>query len=83
MPAVFQIVSRSSGKALRHDEDSFVDQFTQDAQNPAQMWVLTPQDTANDLLIHPFGSPELGIGVTQQPNDPRLFLGLQASMWSG
>ena len=85
MPAVFQIVSRSSGKALRHDEGSFVDQFTQDDQDPAQMWVLTPQDTADDLLIQPFGSPELAIGVTQQANDPRLFLNVQlapdAQVW--
>lgn len=88
MPAfqiVFQIVSRSSGKALRQEESPFVDQVTQNAQDPAQWWLLTPQDTADDLLIQPAASREQAIGVGQQPNDPRVFLKLQpvpaAQVW--
>ena len=52
MPTVFQIVSRSSGKALGLSEslpvsgDTTVDvvQVPQNDQDPSQMWVLRPQD---------------------------------------
>ncbi len=56
MPAVFQVVSRSSGKALTQT-DTFVTQFIHNDQDPGQMWMLTPQDFAPDCLIQPLGSP--------------------------
>ncbi len=81
MPAVFQIVSRSSGKALAQWTSAIasdasatptqsglivtplVVQATQNDQDPAQMWVLTPQNSPQDFLLQPFGSPDLAIGV--------------------
>ena len=73
MPAVFQIVSRSSGKALARttpapqqpavDFTSNIVQSTQNDQDLTQMWVLTPQDSAADCLIQPFGTPDLAIVV--------------------
>jgi hypothetical protein len=73
MPAVFQIVSRSSGKALARTTPppqladfpftSNIVQSTQNDQDSTQMWVLTPQDSAEDFLIQPFGSPDLAIEV--------------------
>lgn len=88
MPAVFQIVSRSSGKALAQSNSGFapqdaaapspsgpepsppppgaglfVVQLTQSAQDPTQLWVLTPQDSAQDVLIQPFGSLDGAIGL--------------------
>jgi hypothetical protein len=79
MPAVFQIVSRSSGKALTQT-DTFVTQFTQNDQDPGQMWVLTPQDSAADCLIQPFGSPEVAIGLDRRETTDatkQAFLNLQ------
>lgn len=73
MPAVFQIVSRSSGKALARTTPapqqpdfaftSNIVQSTQNDQDSTQMWVLTPQDAAADFLIQPLGSPDLAIEV--------------------
>jgi hypothetical protein len=73
MPAVFQIVSRSSGKALARTTPSpefasptfipSIVQSTQNDQDSTQLWVLTRQDSAGDVLIQPFGSPDLAIGV--------------------
>ena len=69
MPAVFQIVSRSSGKALGLSEslpvsgDTTVDvvQVPQNDQDPSQMWVLRPRDS-EDFVILPFTAPDLAIG---------------------
>ncbi|MFZ0384011.1 MAG: hypothetical protein WCD11_03040 [Solirubrobacteraceae bacterium] len=84
MPAVFQIVSRSSGNALARSVPEgdyaqtgtpYIMQAAQDEQDPTQMWVLTPQDSSQDFLIQPFGSPGLAMGVlnplseTEYPND--------------
>ena len=72
MPAVFQIVSRSSGNALARSVPEgdyaqtgtpYIMQAAQDEQDPTQMWVLTPQDSSQDFLIQPFGSPGLAMGV--------------------
>ena len=70
MPAVFQIVSRDSGKALGLSEplpvpaDTTVgiEQFTQNNQDPTQMWVLTPRDP-EDFLVQPFTSSDFAIGT--------------------
>jgi hypothetical protein len=70
MPAVFQIVSRSSGNALglsqplpvSADTTVGIEQFPQNDQDPTQMWVLTPRDP-EDFLIQPFTSLDLAIGT--------------------
>jgi hypothetical protein len=70
MPAVFQIVSRDSGKALglsqplpvSADTTVGIEQFTQNDQDPTQMWVLTPRDP-EDFLIQPFTSSDFAIGL--------------------
>ena len=75
MPAVFQIVSHASAKALSTADFFIVSasasptqsgnnivQVTQNDQDPTQMWALTPQDLGN-FLIQPFGSPDLAIGL--------------------
>ncbi|MGO9906651.1 MAG: RICIN domain-containing protein [Solirubrobacteraceae bacterium] len=63
MPPVFQIVSRVSGKALTNFEGGGnIEQWTQNAQDPTQMWILAPQSFGN-FLIQPFGSPDLAIGM--------------------
>jgi hypothetical protein len=79
MPAAFQIVSRSSGKALYPTLISSDDptqpgyqpgndvpsivQATQDDQDSTSWWVLTSKGSPQDFLIQPFGSPDLAIGV--------------------
>jgi hypothetical protein len=59
MPAVFQIVSRSSGMALGLSEslpvsgDTTVNvvQVPQNDQDPSQMWVLRPRDPEDTWTI--------------------------------
>jgi len=91
MSAVFQIVSRSSGKALAHSTSPRISearatvaqsadfnvtpvivQLTQNDQDSTQMWVLTPQDSPEDFLIQPFGSPDLAIGVFESVQETDL-----------
>jgi len=70
MPAVFQIVSRDSGKALGlsqplpvpADTTVGIEQVPQNDQDPTQMWVLTPRDP-EDFLIQPFASSDFAIGT--------------------
>jgi hypothetical protein len=66
MPAVFQIVSRASGKAfsaLGLPDQSIITQFTTSEEDPNQWWTLQPQDSAEDFLIRPFISPSLAVGL--------------------
>lgn len=95
MPAVFQIVSRASQKALAiGDPDyphagtgNYLWQLTQNSQDPTQMWVLAPQEFGN-FLIQPLGSPELAIGVggPSDSDDTAFYLSLgavaQGQIWS-
>ena len=92
MPAVFQIVSRSSGKALARTTPapqqpdfaftSNIVQSTQNDQDSTQMWVLTPQDAAADFLIQPLGSPDLAIEVFASVAHETDFPGSRAYYWT-
>jgi hypothetical protein len=73
MPAVFQIVSRASGKALSAvglPEPTVITQLPTSDQDPFQKWTLQPQDSAEDFLISSFTSPVLAIGL--DPTDSVL-----------
>jgi hypothetical protein len=78
MPAVFQIVSRASGKALSAvglPDPSIVTQLPASDENPTQRWTLEPtDDSAEDFVIRSFISPALAIGL--DPTDAvRLYAG--------
>ena len=87
MPAVFQIVSRASQKALAIGDPDYPHagtgyylwQLTQNNQDPTQMWVLAPQEFGN-FLIQPLGSPDLAIGVgpPSDSDDTAFYLSLNA-----
>ena len=69
MPAVFQIVSRGSGKALSAspDEGQYVFQNAQDPSDPSQLWTLTTGDDPSNVVISLF---DVGMSIATEAPDP-------------